>query len=102
MRGLSIGLKGFPDIDSSSWLGLQRRLPHQIPAPRLVWTSGKTLPATDRMAVMLNAPRRRVTFIDHTAMLGGAEVSLCNLVALLDRARWQPSAGLGAAGPRAH
>jgi len=53
------------------------------------------------MAVMLNAPRRRVTFIDHTAMLGGAELSLCNLVALLDRARWQPSAVLGEPGPLA-
>jgi glycosyltransferase involved in cell wall biosynthesis len=41
----------------------------------------------------------RITYVDHTAMLGGAELSLCSLVAALDRARWHPTAILWEPGP---
>lgn len=46
----------------------------------------------------MNGPTR-IAYINHTAALGGAEVALHNLVAHLDRRRWEPHAVIGNAGP---
>jgi glycosyltransferase involved in cell wall biosynthesis len=42
---------------------------------------------------------RRIAYVNHTAVLGGAEVALENLVNQLDRERWEPHALIGARGP---
>jgi glycosyltransferase involved in cell wall biosynthesis len=41
----------------------------------------------------------KVAFIDHTAVLGGGEIALCNLIEHLDREQWQPLVILGTSGP---
>lgn len=41
----------------------------------------------------------RVAYVDHTAQFGGAEIALMGLLKQLDRPRWDPLVGLGAAGP---
>lgn len=43
--------------------------------------------------------QRRVLFLDHTAMLGGGEISLLHLVRNLDRRRYLPMVGLFSHGP---
>jgi glycosyltransferase involved in cell wall biosynthesis len=40
-----------------------------------------------------------VAFIDHTAVLGGGEIALCNLIEHLDREQWKPLVILGSDGP---
>jgi len=47
------------------------------------------------------AARRRVLFVDHTAMMGGGEVALLNLVRHLDGPRYEPVVALFAEGPLA-
>jgi glycosyltransferase involved in cell wall biosynthesis len=42
---------------------------------------------------------KRVVFLDHTAVLSGAELALCTLTAALDPERWRPEVILGQAGP---
>src|SRR5438105_280679 len=42
---------------------------------------------------------RRIAYVNHTAVLGGAEVALQNLVSQLDRKRWEPYAVIGERGP---
>jgi hypothetical protein len=37
---------------------------------------------------------RRVLFVDHTARLGGGEVALLNLIAAIDKTRYEPVAML--------
>lgn len=41
----------------------------------------------------------RIGYVNHTAVLGGAEVALQNLVDQLDRRRWEPYALMGDRGP---
>src|SRR5438552_2264454 len=44
---------------------------------------------------------RRVAFIDHTAVLGGAEIALVSLVQEIDQGKWRPIVVLGRGGPLA-
>ena len=44
----------------------------------------------------------RISFLDHTAKLGGAELSLLNTLEKLDRSRFTPFVILGEDGPLAH
>jgi glycosyltransferase involved in cell wall biosynthesis len=41
----------------------------------------------------------RLAFVDHTSVLGGAELALASLASALDQGRWRPVAFLGEAGP---
>jgi glycosyltransferase involved in cell wall biosynthesis len=41
----------------------------------------------------------RVAYVDHTAVLSGGELALSNLIAALDRRRWDPHVILGSDGP---
>jgi glycosyltransferase involved in cell wall biosynthesis/uncharacterized protein involved in exopolysaccharide biosynthesis len=50
---------------------------------------------------MSNSIPRRVLYFDHTAMLGGGEIALLNLVRLIDRTVVYPVVVLGAEGPLA-
>jgi glycosyltransferase involved in cell wall biosynthesis/uncharacterized protein involved in exopolysaccharide biosynthesis len=50
---------------------------------------------------MSNSIPRRVLYFDHTAMLGGGEIALLNLVRLIDRTVVYPVIVLGAEGPLA-
>jgi glycosyltransferase involved in cell wall biosynthesis/uncharacterized protein involved in exopolysaccharide biosynthesis len=50
---------------------------------------------------MSNSIPRRVLYYDHTAMLGGGEIALSNLVRLVDRTAVYPVVVLGADGPLA-
>lgn len=63
--------------------------------------------AVDELSFPTTAPHRfaaatrRVLFLDHTAMMGGGEVALLNLVRHLDRSRYHPVVVLFAQGPLA-
>jgi glycosyltransferase involved in cell wall biosynthesis len=41
----------------------------------------------------------RIAYVDHTGVLSGGEVALCNLIGALDRRRWDPVVVLGQPGP---
>jgi glycosyltransferase involved in cell wall biosynthesis len=43
----------------------------------------------------------KIAYLDHTAALGGAEISLASLLGALDRDRWEPVVILGGEGPLA-
>ena len=43
----------------------------------------------------------KIAYLDHTAALGGAEISLASLIGALDRDRWDPVVILGVEGPLA-
>lgn len=40
----------------------------------------------------------RIAYVDHTGVMGGAEVALWNLISFLDRDRWEPLVVLGKSG----
>jgi glycosyltransferase involved in cell wall biosynthesis len=47
----------------------------------------------------LTGSTARVMFLNQTAQMGGAEISLCNLITSLDRRRWEPEVILFESGP---